>query len=179
MKPIFFNKKKKMASNKVLIGIIIVLVLIIAVGAGYFIEKSHPSISNNPSKNNEVSNPNSNQESNSNAQVKITSAHLEIFPAGAQIGPDIKGTETSTFSLDSQVGLALEAQTSKQISLTYKIFDESGVDTGLIWHGLDLKINNGPFSFCCIENPKTPGKYVMKLYLDGAEENSLPFEVSP
>lgn len=175
----FFNKKEKMAGNKVLIGIIVVLFLIIAVGAGYFIGKSNSSISNNPSKNNEVSNPNSNQESNSNAQSSITSAHLEVFPAGVQIGPGIKGTETSTFSLNSQVGIALESQTSKQVLLTYKIFDESGADTGLIWHGQDLKISNGPFSFCCIENPKTAGKYVMKLYLDGTEEKSLPFEVSP
>lgn len=182
--------------NKLLLVIIIILVLIIVLGAVYFLGKGSLDGLNNNNNNNNINSPrindnpdnvpdqSQNQVSNhvsdtgNTGDAKITSAYLEVFPSGTDVGPGVRGAPADTISLDSQVGVNLEAEITGQMRMTYKIFNKDGTDSGLVWHGPDLTISNGPYSFCCIENPKASGDYTMKLYLDGKEVKSIPFRVS-
>lgn len=131
-----------------------------------------------------VSGPNQPEAESNNVpaeETKIISIYLEKFPAGTQMGPDAKGTITTTFKKDELMGIKGEivlAEDAEKATITLQIIDEneeivqdgsSGIEAG----------GSGGFGACCINFPTTAGQYTLKVFLDEEEAESLPFEVVP
>lgn len=110
---------------------------------------------------------------------EINSVYLEKFAAGTQMGPGVKGTTTTTFRKNDLMGISGEAvitgKTGKA-TLTFQVLDENGKIIQGGGQGMELK-GSGGFGMCCINLPETPGKYTMKLFLDGKESKTISFEV--
>lgn len=110
---------------------------------------------------------------------EITSAHLEKFPAGTEIGPGVQGTVTTTFKKTDLMGLSGEAVitgATGKATLTFQILDANGEIVQGGAQGMEIK-GSGGFGMCCINVPQTIGEYNLKLFLDGKEAKTLTFEV--
>lgn len=160
-------------ANKVLIGIIIVLALVIVSFIAY------PSIFS-PSQN-QGSNSSGHQ-AGTGTQTKdftggITSAEFQVFPAGTQLKPGMTGTVTNTFKASDLVSVSGVSDVGKQVVITLKILDANGNDMGTVWHGNEITIQSGTFGFGSISIPQTPGNYTLKIYLDNYESKDMDFQV--
>lgn len=141
-----------MVDKKILIGGIVILILIIGV-IGYFI----------------FSGKNGTSEG-----TTISSLYLESFPAGTQMGPGMKGTETSTIKLGEIVSLSGTAMTDGSVKSTVKIFD---AQNNPILEQTCVNIKGSGSFGCGLGYPQSAGRYILKFYLDDTEKRSLEFEV--
>lgn len=148
-----------MVSNKTLVWIIAVLVVVVL---GLIIYNSMGSSS--PSKT-----------GNSASAPVISSLYLESFPAGTQMGPGLKGKQTTTFKVGELGDVSGVVQLSKSSISTIKIYDAVG---GLSVEQACVDIASSGGFGCGLIIPQSPGKYTMKFYLDGVEAKSVDFEVT-
>lgn len=108
-------------------------------------------------------------------QSVITSAHLEMFPIGTQMGPGLSGTETTVFRSGELMGLSGEVNIVGTAKLTVQILDASGQ---VVRAGMEMNLTGaGGFGMCCFPFPDTVGTYTMKLFVDSVESKTLPFQV--
>lgn len=103
----------------------------------------------------------------------ITSLHLESFPAGAQLGPGMTGTETTSFRIGEIAALSAEVTTDGQVGSSIKIYQN-----GTLMLEQDCVEIEGTGGFGCgFDYPQTSGTYTLKVYIEDTEEMSLDFEV--
>ena len=107
----------------------------------------------------------------------IISAHFEVYPAGTEIGPNTVGVMTNSFGFESIVGVSGESDVSKEVGLTFKIFDSDGKEVESKWRGDKIKVSAGSFAFCCMNVPQTSGEYTLKLFLNNRESKRITFKV--
>jgi hypothetical protein len=107
----------------------------------------------------------------------ITSVHFETFSDGTEIGPNIVGIVTNSFSVNDIVGVSGESNVNKEVELTFQIFDMNGNKIKSLWKGDKIKIQSGTFSFCCLNLPQQQGVYTLKIYLNNKETTTLFFDV--
>jgi hypothetical protein len=107
----------------------------------------------------------------------IVSARFEVFPEGTEVGPNSIGMITDSFGFGNVVGVSGISDASKEVELTYKIFDHEGNKVESEWRGDKIKINTGSFAFCCINVPQTSGEYTLKIYLNNRESKRMTFKV--
>ncbi|MGA2130488.1 MAG: hypothetical protein ABSG05_02655 [Candidatus Pacearchaeota archaeon] len=106
---------------------------------------------------------------------EVTSAYFETFPAGTNVTLDMKGTIKNMFYNSEEVFLAGNLNVSSNVTLSVKVFNSTGSDMGNPWYGNPVTLQAGNFVYGPITLPKTPGNYVMKLYINGFEEKDLAF----
>jgi hypothetical protein len=107
----------------------------------------------------------------------IISAHFEVFPEGTEVGPNSVGMITDSFGFGNVVGVSGESDVSKEVGLTFKVFDSYGNQVESEWRGDKIKIREGSFGFCCISVPQTSGEYTLKLFLNNRESKRMTFKV--
>ncbi len=105
----------------------------------------------------------------------ITSLFLESFPAGTQMGPGMKGTETTIFKIGEIADLSGTITTDGSVTSTIKIFDENG-NLAAEQSCVEIK-GTGGFG-CGLILPQTAGKYTLKFYIEDTEARSLSFDVT-
>jgi len=71
---------------------------------------------------------------------------------------------TDSFGFANVVGVSGESDVSKEVGLTFKIFDSDGKEIESEWRGDKIKINAGSFGFCCISVPQTSGEYTLNFF---------------
>lgn len=109
---------------------------------------------------------------------KITSAHLEMFPAGTEMKPGLIGKQTDIFKGGNMIALSGEADISGKMTLALQIFDSEGNIFQAGGPGMSMELKgSGGFGMCCFSPPAETGKYTLKLLLDNQEEKIIPFEV--
>jgi hypothetical protein len=173
--------------QKMLLGVIVVLVIVVAVLVGYIfggLGKGGVSqtVSAGPSglqgQGGQQLGPQSNPPitQGPSPATGITEAHLESVPIGTSIGPGTVGTPATVFGKWLMMGISGQVNTPNGTRLTVKIFDANGVEVPNNYPGSQL---NGPggFGACCLMFPQTAGDYTMKFYLDGVESRSAAFKV--
>lgn len=158
-----------MANNKIFIGIIIGLAIVVLGLLGYYVIL--PNINQGQSAQGGIS-------AGGNLAGGITEAHFEVFPAGTQIRQGMTGTNTNTFNKDDLVSISGQSDVNKEMTLTLKILDSNGnsvSNTG--WYGNEIKIKLGTFGFGSIVIPQTTGTYVLKIFLNNQEAKDMPFTI--
>ena len=156
-----------MAKNKLLIGIIIGLAIVILGFIGYYMIL--PGINQGQLLG---------SSSGGSLAAGITDAHFEIFPAGTQMQQGMTGTNTNIFKKDDLVSISGQSNVSSEVTLTIKIMDSNGSpvsNTG--WYGNEIKIKFGTFGFGSIVIPQVAGNYTLKIYLNNQEAKDMPFSV--
>jgi hypothetical protein len=107
----------------------------------------------------------------------IVSARFEVFPEGTEVGPNSVGMITDSFGFGNVVGVSGVSEVSKEVELTYKIFDSNDNPIESEWRGDKIKVSAGSFAFCCINVPQTSGEYTLKLFLNNRESKRVTFKV--
>ncbi|MCK9595962.1 hypothetical protein M0R19_02150 [Candidatus Pacearchaeota archaeon] len=104
----------------------------------------------------------------------ITSLHIESFPTGTQMGPGMKGTETTTIKIGDIISLSGTITTDGVVDSSFKIFN---LENNLILAQDCVKIKGTGGFGCSMDYPQVAGKYVLKFYIEDVEVRGMEFEV--
>jgi len=174
-----------MKNNKVLYIIIVLLILVIACGAIYFLNKSVPKIETNNQPNlydQEQTSPATEELSEEPDKAKaaeyISEIHLGKMPEGKEVGKDGFPTKANIF-IEGEDQLCTEMTLKKTIpagSLSVAVYDKGAGNDYMLKTIFPMELKFGGTSGCStLDQP--PGRYEYKLYIDDILVSVLPFEV--
>lgn len=110
---------------------------------------------------------------------EIITANLEkvLLPSpGSEGAPERVGV-SSTFQPDDLISVQLEADIKQEAILTLQLFNGSGERVDLPLPQMKVFPESRNYGICCFIAPRLPGRYILKLFLNGKEVKTLDFEV--